>query len=237
MSAISRQVWKTWLRAARYSIAVSSFLKNRSAGSCQVDSLTAQRRFRHIRSGREVRSLAPSREGLAPELAMSCGRDQMAAGGKGIGDSGVGSEEALGRARRAEALHLPLAQSDRDMRALRAVVLALALDVLGAEAEFTSGSAIGPQPVGDELLGRYALASSAACASGAGPRPCRVGSGPACPAPRPRCRPHARNTSVRPAIFTNISSRCQRLLDGPRRRRSRLAISGPKRATQTRTVS
>lgn len=41
----------------------------------------------------------------------------------------------------------------------------------------------------------------------------------------------------RPAIFTNISPRCQLRADGPRQRRKCLAISGPKRATQTRTVA
>ena len=59
--------------------------------------------------------------------------DQLAAGAEGVRDGGVGSEEALHRAGRAETLHLPLAQPDRHMRAFRPGVLALALDVLGAE--------------------------------------------------------------------------------------------------------
>ena len=61
--------------------------------------------------------------------------DQMAAGGEGVGEGGVGSQEALGRARRAKTQHLPLAQPDWHMRAFRPVVLALALDMLRAQAQ------------------------------------------------------------------------------------------------------
>src|SRR5262245_14066732 len=77
--------------------------------------------------------------------------NQMTAGGERVGDGGVGSEKALGRAGRTEALHLPLSQSDRDMRAFRSVVLAPALDVLGAETKLPGSSAIGPQSISYQL--------------------------------------------------------------------------------------
>ena len=70
---------------------------------------------------------------------MDGGGDQVTAGGERVGDGRVGSEEAPGRAGGAETLHLPLPQADRHVRAFRPIVLALALDVLGAEAELAGG--------------------------------------------------------------------------------------------------
>jgi hypothetical protein len=83
--------------------------------------------------------------------------DQVTAGGEGIGDGSVRSEKALSRAGRAEAQHLSLAQPDRDMRAFRSVVLALALDVLRAETHLAGRRAIGSQPIGHQFRWRHAL--------------------------------------------------------------------------------
>jgi hypothetical protein len=81
----------------------------------------------------------------------------VTAGGEGVGDGGVRSEETLGRSGRSKPLHLALSSSDRDVRALRPAVLALALDVLRAEAQLTHRGTVGPQPVGHQLLRHYAL--------------------------------------------------------------------------------
>lgn len=59
--------------------------------------------------------------------------------------------------------------------------------------------------------------------------------------PRPRGRPPATDKCVRPLIFTNTSSRCQRQrldrIAGTRRRRISAANSGPNRRHQNPTVS
>ena len=54
-------------------------------------------------SRRELCSLTPRSKGLGSKLAMGRSRDQVTAGRERIGDGGMGSEETLGRARRAEA--------------------------------------------------------------------------------------------------------------------------------------
>jgi hypothetical protein len=69
--------------------------------------------------------LLSGRERFIPPMRL--GGDQVAAGGKGIGNGGVDGEKALGGAGGAEALHLALAP-DRHVRAFRSVVLALAAD-------------------------------------------------------------------------------------------------------------
>jgi hypothetical protein len=61
------------------------------------------------------------------EQPMRLGGDQVAARGEGIGDRSMDGEEALGGIGGTETLHLALALSDRHMRALCPVVLALAL--------------------------------------------------------------------------------------------------------------
>ena len=129
----------------------------RDEGPCQVDGVTAQRSVRRQRSRREFRGLAPRGEGLGSKLAVGVGRNEMAASGEGVGDSGVGSEEALGRTGRAKPLYFPVSSPDRDVRALRPIVLALGLDVRRGQAEFTSRSTIGPQPVRHQRLWRHAL--------------------------------------------------------------------------------
>ena len=66
----------------------------------------------------------------------------MAGGGEGVGDGAMEDEEALRRSWRSKALHLPPPPADRHMRAFRAVVLALPLDVLGRETELTGRRAV-----------------------------------------------------------------------------------------------
>ena len=126
-------------------------------GACRVGGAAVVGTSCRARPCRKITSLAPRGEGLGSEPAVGGGGDRVAAGGEGVGDGGVGGEEAPGRARRAEALHLPLAQPDRDVRALRPVVLALALDVLGAELEFSGCRTVGAQPVGHQFLRRHPL--------------------------------------------------------------------------------
>ena len=81
---------------------------------------------------------------------MGSGAREMSAMVEQIVDSGVAGQKALGAAGRSESLHLPLPPTNRHMRALRAIVAALALDVPRREAEIAEGGAIGAQPVGDD---------------------------------------------------------------------------------------
>lgn len=169
----------------------------RPGGPCHVDEISAHRAIHRGRSRGKFGCLAPRGEGLDPELTVVGSRDQVTAGGEGIGDGGVSSEEALRRARRAEALHLALSSPDRDVRAtFRPVVLALALDVFRREAQLASRCAIGPYAGRSPVPLAPCRASSATCSSAAERRACRVGFAPACRGLRPRYRPRASNTSA-----------------------------------------
>ena len=147
-SGMDRQTLRDWVH--RFNAAGPDGLLDRKApgrqrrldpeqqrGPCQFDDMRAHRAIHHGRSRRKFGCLTPRGEGLGSKQAVGGGGDQVTAGGEGVGDSGVGSEEALGRAGRAEALQLTLASPDRDVRALGPIVLSLALDVLGAETQLS----------------------------------------------------------------------------------------------------
>ena len=91
-------------------------------------------------SGWHPRCPAPFGHGFAAEVPVGSGACAMSAVVEQVVDGGVAGQEALGAAGRSESLHLPLPPTNRHMRALRAIVAALALDVPRRKAEISEGA-------------------------------------------------------------------------------------------------
>ncbi len=88
---------------------------------------------------------------------MGLGGDQMTADVEDVVDGGVAGQKALGSTGRSKPLHPPLSSTDRFVRAFCSVVLPLALDVLCRKPEFSEGSTIRPQAVGDDFRRRETM--------------------------------------------------------------------------------
>src|SRR3954466_12558204 len=91
----------------------------------------------------------PGLEGLGPGGAILAGGEVIAAEVEEIVDPVMGGEEALGLARRLEALHLPLASSGRLLLILCSVIQALVPPVLDRGHHLSLRSAVAGQLVRD----------------------------------------------------------------------------------------
>ena len=151
---------------------------------------------------------------------------------EGVVDRGMHAEEALGRSRRFEPLHLALSAPYRLMRILRAIVLPEPLLMRAGQLQLPKRRTIGAQLIGHQQFRHKPLLSEKP-ALAATPPGRRGGAAQACRGPRLRGRRHARGISA-----------CQRsrqhLVQVPSIARprtalpSRRAITGPNFSTQLR---
>src|SRR3954453_20214500 len=105
------------------------------------------------RSGRSV----PISPGLGPEGAQGSAGNQVALEVEGVVGGGVHRDEALGGARRLEALHFALSSAEGLMGDLGPVVLVNSLFMVGAQADLLERGAVRAQLVGRDPGGGEAV--------------------------------------------------------------------------------
>jgi hypothetical protein len=133
----------------------------------QVKRLKELERRCHV--NRDTSDLAPGVERLE---AMEAGGESRSAAGwrdEEVADGGEDRDEALQPARRAEALHLPLAFSQRHVAVLGAIVQSLMGAVLQARRHLPLRHGVGPKLVGHHAPGTqpcfFSSARSRRCAA------------------------------------------------------------------------